>query len=88
MNHRVRCGPTMFTKQVSGQSRSPIVAAKAQQVEPTRTKTWSQARSEVFVPYRREGRGARRTELEIVRALPAFRTDLHEPRLGGHAGRF
>jgi hypothetical protein len=56
MNHRVRCGPTMFTKQVSGQSRSPIVAAKAQQVEPTRTKTWSQARSEVFVPYSRHSR--------------------------------
>jgi hypothetical protein len=43
---------TMFTKQVSrrdGQSRSPIVAAEAQQAEPTRTKTWSRARSEVFV---------------------------------------
>jgi len=38
-----------------GQSRSPIVAAEAQQVEPTRTKTWSRARSEVFVPY--TGRG-------------------------------
>jgi hypothetical protein len=35
-----------------GQSRSLIVAAEAQQVEPTRTKTWSRARSEVFVPYR------------------------------------
>ncbi len=30
-----------------GQSRSPIVAAEAQQVEPTRTKSCSRARSEV-----------------------------------------
>jgi hypothetical protein len=29
----------------------PIVAAEAQQVDPTRTKTRSRARSEVFVPY-------------------------------------
>jgi hypothetical protein len=29
-------------------SGSPIVAAEAQQVEPTRTKTWSRCRSEVF----------------------------------------
>ena len=36
---------------LDGQSTSPIVAAQAQQVEPTRTKTWSRARSEVFVPY-------------------------------------
>jgi hypothetical protein len=35
-----------------GRSGSPIVAAEAQQVEPTRTKTWSRARSEVFVPYK------------------------------------
>ncbi len=34
-----------------GQSGSPIVAAEAEQVERTRRKTWSRARSEVFVPY-------------------------------------
>ena len=31
---------------------SPIVAAEAEQVERTRSKTWSRARSEVLVPYR------------------------------------
>jgi len=30
---------------------SPIVAAEAEQVERTRSKTWSRARSEVLVPY-------------------------------------
>jgi hypothetical protein len=30
----------------------PIVAAEAEQVERTRRRTWSRARSEVFVPYR------------------------------------
>ena len=30
----------------------PIVAAEAEQVERTLRKTWSRARSEVFVPYR------------------------------------
>ena len=39
--------PEMFTKEVS---RS-IVAAKAEQFERTRGKTWSSSRSEVFVPY-------------------------------------
>jgi hypothetical protein len=29
----------------------PIVAAEAEQVERTRRKTWSRARSEVFVPF-------------------------------------
>jgi hypothetical protein len=36
-----------------GQSRFPVVAADAEQVERTRRKTCSRARSEVFVPYRR-----------------------------------
>jgi len=29
----------------------PLVVAEAEQVERTRTKTWSRGRSEVFVPY-------------------------------------
>ncbi|SRR6266545_1699931 len=38
-------------------SGSPIVAAEAEQVERTRRKTWSPARSEVFVPYRTDTLG-------------------------------
>jgi hypothetical protein len=42
----------MFTKQVwpGGQSGSPIVAARAQQVERTRRKTCSRAESEFLCP--------------------------------------
>jgi len=53
--HQCHSSPTMFTKQVSWAVDglgSPIVAAEAEQVERTRSKTWSRARSEVFVPYR------------------------------------
>jgi len=49
-----RCRPTMFTKQVSppgGRSDPPIVAAEGKQVERTRRRTWSRARSEVSVPF-------------------------------------
>ncbi len=49
----------MFTKQVSRPVDGldpPIVAAEAEQVERTRRKTWSRARSEVFVPHRLVGR--------------------------------
>jgi hypothetical protein len=35
-----------------GESGSTIVAAEAEQVERTRRKNWSRARSEVFVPHR------------------------------------
>jgi len=35
-----------------GQSGSLIVAAEAEQVERTRKKSWSRARSGVLVPYR------------------------------------
>jgi ADP-ribose pyrophosphatase YjhB (NUDIX family) len=52
-----------------GQSRSPIVAAEAQQGEPTRTKTWSRVRSEVFVPYRRimqVRRARRKTRRQVI----------------------
>ncbi|SRR6266508_55810 len=56
MSHGVRCGRTMFTKQVSppiGRSGFPVMAAEAEQVERTRRKTWSRPRSEVLVLYRR-----------------------------------
>jgi hypothetical protein len=48
-----------------GQSRSPIVAAEARQVEPTRTKTWSRARSEVLCPI-----GSGRKDVAIDEPVP------------------
>jgi hypothetical protein len=44
----------MFMKQVSCRWTVWIVAAEGEQVERTRRKTCSRARSEVFVPYRSE----------------------------------
>ena len=52
--HGVQCGPTMFTKQMSRPVESldpPSWPPEAEQIERTRRKTWSRARSEVFVPY-------------------------------------
>ena len=53
VRHGGQCHQTMFTKQVSRRvgGLDPIAAAEAEQVERTRRKTWSRARSEVFVPY-------------------------------------
>jgi hypothetical protein len=47
VRHGSRCPLTMFTKQVSrsGGGLDPIVTAEAEQVERTRRKTWSWARS-------------------------------------------
>jgi hypothetical protein len=55
MGHGLRCRPDdVYETGVSpgGQSPSPIEAAEAEQIDRTRRKTWSRARSEVFVPYK------------------------------------
>jgi hypothetical protein len=44
-----------------GQCGSPIVATEAEQVERTRRKTWSRARSEVLVPYTRTAQKVERS---------------------------
>src|SRR6266511_969795 len=50
--HGVPCGQTMFTKQVLARWTVwiPHRGPEAEQVERARRKTWSRARSEVFVP--------------------------------------
>ena len=54
----------------------PIVDAEAEQVERTRRKTWSRARSEVFVPYR----------LSSTRRSIGYRVMIAMNRLG-HGGQ-
>jgi hypothetical protein len=58
-----------------GQSGSAIVAAEAEYVERTQGKTWSRARSEVFVPYRRQPHCL----LPSVGDIHAIRTVRHSP---------
>jgi hypothetical protein len=90
--HGVRCGPTMFTKQVSppgGWSDPPIVAAEVEQVERTRRRTWSRARSEVSVPFRPESSLARgRRESTAQRGCRDVRFTIKRSPAGGDAERY
>ncbi len=66
--HDCHFPPTMFTKQVSPPADGldpPIVAAEVEQVERTRRRTWSRARSEVSVPFTPHARrsSGRRTRI-------------------------
>jgi hypothetical protein len=62
----------MFTKQVSlpVDRRDPIVAAEAEQFERTRRKTWSRARSEFSVPFRRDAASPRTACVSPTGARP------------------